>query len=218
MAAFRKRTLFAAPFIIVAATGCKDESRTSNPPPPERTHNPPGPVTTIKNQWDVRRVEAGKCEAEDVYDCPPDTKCNPPAPRAIECPAGTSAKTVIRVAETDPGTCWIVPKGCTDASCLKHEAPCPLPPGGKLPDKLVELWVVEKDKTGDGCHAEEPVECPPGKDCNPPSPMKIPCPPGVTATTTVKVGLLPDKTCAILPADCKSPDCAKDKTPCPASN
>jgi hypothetical protein len=218
MAAFRKRTLFAAPFIMVAAAGCKDDSRTSNPPPPIRTSNPPEPsAPKFRNQWDVRRVDAGKCQADEDFNCPPNAKCNPPEPRAIECPAGTSGKTVIRVAETEPGSCWIVPKDCKDTSCVKHKAACPLPPGGKLPDKLVEVWIVEKDKQGDGCHAEEPVDCPPGKDCNPPSPMKIACPPGVSATKTLKVGMLPDKTCAILPDDCKSPDCAKDKTPCPTN-
>jgi hypothetical protein len=47
--------------------------------------------------------------------------------------------------------------------------------------------------------------------------MKIACPPGVTATKKLRVGLLPDKTCAILPDDCKAPECATTKTPCPTN-
>jgi hypothetical protein len=212
MPAFRRRTLFAAPFVVsIAAAGCKDESRTSNPPPPD---NPPGP--RFARQWDVRRVAPGKCQAAEPFDCPPEVKCNPPEPRAVECPPGTSGKTVIRVAELPDTTCGIVPKGCVTAACVKLKTACPLPVGQTLPDKLVEVWLVEKDKIGDGCHAEEPpVDCPPGVDCNPPSPMKIACPPGVTATTSIKIGMLPDKTCAILPDDCKAPECARDKTPCP---
>jgi hypothetical protein len=226
MSAFRRRTAFAAPLIISLVTGCSRKEETPpprdyapNPPPPEiKTTNPPEPTPSkFKVEWDVRRVEAGACEAEQEIDCPPDSKCNPPAPRAIECPPGTSGRTVIRIAEIATDRCAIVPKGCADSSCVKLPTPCPLPSGQKLPAKLAEVWIVEKNKNGDGgCHAEEPsTDCPPGVDCNPPVPRKIPCPPGVSDTVEVKVGLLPDKTCAVLPEGCNAPDCAKAKTPCP---
>lgn len=223
MSALRRRTSFAAPLILSLVTGCskKEEHRTNNPPPPpprapDPTANPPVP-TKFAAVWDVRRVDTGICEAETPVDCPPNTKCNPPAPRAVECPAGTSGRTVIRVAERVTGGCVIVPKGCEDSTCATLEAPCPLPPGERLPAKLVEVWVVEKNKNGDGgCHAEEPsTDCPPNVDCNPPVPRKIACPPGVTETTEVRVGMLPDKTCAILPDGCNAPTCATTRTPCP---
>jgi hypothetical protein len=216
MSAFRRRTLFAAPLILsVAACGKSEPESTHNPPVPV-TKNPPGPA--FRDQWDVRRVDAGKCEANELFTCEPQTKCNPPPPRAVECPPGTSGKTVIRIAELHDQTCAIVPKGCVEPSCAKLKTVCPLPAGQKLPDKLVEVWVVEKNKQDDGCHAEEPpVDCPPNTDCNPPSPMKIECPPGVTDRVTVKVGLLADKTCAILPEGCDKPACATPKVACPKS-
>ncbi|MBA2543016.1 MAG: hypothetical protein H0V17_25470 [Deltaproteobacteria bacterium] len=219
MSAFRRRTVFAAPLIISLVGGCskKEPERTNNPPPPEVQLPPPKP-SAFEVEWDVRRVDAGACEADFVVECPPNTKCNPPAPLAVECPAGTSGRTVIRVAQVTPDRCGIVPKGCVDTSCVKLATPCPLPAGQKLPAKLVEVWTVEKNKNGDGgCHAEEPeADCPPNADCNPPVPRKIECPPGVTETVELKVGLLPDKTCAILPDDCTAPGCAGAKTPCPS--
>ncbi len=217
MAAFRRRTVFAAPVIITLAAGCsgKDDS-------PGRTNNPPGPIETKPKpafavQWDVHRVGPGECEAEAVLHCEPNESCNPPPPRASECPPGTSGKTMIRVAALPSGKCVVVPKGCAEESCAKLDAPCPLPQGKKLPEKFVEVWVVEKNKNGDGgCHAEEPDEdCPPNVDCNPPVPRKIACPPGVTETVEVRVARLPDKTCAIAPDGCNAPACVTAKTPCP---
>ncbi len=215
MAAFRRRTVFAAPLIISLATGCKGDG-------PTTTSNPPGPeakpkVRAFLQEWDVRRIGPGACEAAAPDDCPPNTKCNPPEPRASECPPGTSGKTVIHVAELAANTCAIVPKGCANASCATVAAPCPLPAGQKLPSRFVEVWVVEKNKNGDGgCHAEEPEgTCPPGVDCNPPTPRKVACPPGVTDTEEKRVALLEDKTCAIAPEGCDSPSCVGATTPCP---
>jgi hypothetical protein len=227
MPALRRRTTFAAPLILSLVTGCskKEEEYTRNPPPPERTPepppvkttNPPEPTARFIAEWDVRRVDAGICEAEAIVQCDPGDRCNPPPPRAIECPPGTSGKTVIRVAAVTTAKCGIVPKGCNDATCVKLETACPLPGGQQLPPKLVEVWLVEKNKNGDGgCHAEEPsTDCPPNVDCNPPVPRKIKCPTGMTDPGEIKVGLLPDKTCAILPDGCNAPGCAKTKTACP---
>jgi hypothetical protein len=112
----------------------------------------------------------------------------------------------------------IVPKACMDASCAKIAAPCPLPSGSSC-RRFVEVWVVEKNKNGDGgCHAEEPEgTCPPGVDCNPPVPRKVACPPGVSDTVEVRVALLEDKSCAIAPEGCNTPTCVGAKTACPAN-
>ena len=223
MAAFRRRTVFAAPLIISLAAGCssKDVPPThGNPPGPDidRTPpNPPPPTTKIIN-WDVHRIAPGECQAESIVECDPGVKCNPPPPRASECPPGTSGKTVIRVAEVAVGRCVIMPKGCADASCAKVAAPCPLPGGQTLPERFVEVWVVEKNKNGNGgCHAEEPEgTCPPGVDCNPPVPRKVACPAGVSDTAEARVAMLKDKSCAVAPDGCNTPACVTVKTPCPA--
>ncbi len=226
MAALRRRTRFAAPLIISLAAGCSSKDDTpkqnGNPPGPDIDRqppmNPPTPAPSkLTNQWDVRRVGPGECEAEWVINCPPNSKCNPPAPRASECPPGTSGKTVIRVGEVATGKCAIVPKGCADSSCVTVVAPCPLASGQKLPERFVEVWVVEKNKSGDGgCHAEEPEgTCPPGVDCNPPVPRKVACPAGISEGNDVRVALLKDKTCAIAPDGCTTPSCVGAKTACP---
>lgn len=216
MAAFRRRTVFAAPLILSLTTGCKSEGpeRTNNPPPPppKITDNP----SPFAREWAVRRVGPGACEAEPVVGCAPTESCKPPPPQASECPPGTSGTTVIRVVDVG-GSCKIAPKSCAHPSCTTVAAPCPLPRGQQLPERFVEVWVVEKNKNGDGgCHAEEPEgTCPPGVDCNPPQPRKVACPPGVTDTEEKRVALLADKTCAIAPDGCNAPSCVGAKTPCP---
>jgi hypothetical protein len=214
MAAFRRRTVFAAPLILSLASGCKDKpERTNNPPPPDVSPSAP----RFAREWDVRRVGPGVCEAEAVVSCAPGKSCNPPPPQASECPPGTSGKTLIRVGTMTGERCVVAPKGCTHDGCATVAAPCPLPFGTKLPERFVEVWVVEKNKNGDGgCHAEEPEgTCPPGVDCNPPTPRKVACPPGVTDTEEKRVALLADKTCAIAPDGCNAPSCIGATTPCP---
>lgn len=209
MAGSRRRTAFAAPLVLVLASGCRDDrrTRTSNPPEPAARPNPY--PATFRGVWDVRRVGPGACSAEPAIDRSP--------ARASECPPGTSGKTTLRVAELEPGRCAIVPPGCVTGQCLGVAAPCPLPAGARLPERFVEVWVVEKNKNGDGgCHAEEPEgTCPPGVDCNPPVPRKVACPPGATDTEEVRVALLPDHSCAVAPDDCHTPACVGASTPCP---
>lgn len=208
MAALRRRTVFAAPLIISLASGCKDDGPTTTSNPPGPVDPPPIRAATFVHQWDVRRAGPGLCHAHDLLGGPK---------RESECPPGTSGKTVIRVGEVAPDRCFVVPANCDQPRCVSVAAPCPLPEGKTLPARFVEVWVVEKNKNGDGgCHAEEPEgTCPPGVDCNPPTPRKVACPPGVTDTEEKRVALLEDKTCAIAPEGCNSPSCVGDKTPCP---
>jgi hypothetical protein len=205
VSAYRRRTQFAAPLIVTLACGNSEPTETRNPPPP---------APKFKGAWDVRRAPAGGCLAEDANPCAPDTKCNPPPPRAIECPPGTSGRTVIRVVELPAHTCGIAPAGCADPTCVKLATPCPLPHGQRFPQKLVEVWTVEK--RGSECHAEEPnPDCPPNVDCNPPFPRKIECPPGVTETVALQVAQLADGSCAIVPDGCVAPACTTTKVACP---
>jgi hypothetical protein len=199
--AVRRRSRFAAPLVITVAACSKTE--------------PPKPPAYSGMSWDVRMVGGKGCRADEVFrECPPEGDCNPPPPRAVECPPGSSGRTLIRVAELPDKTCGILPAGCFDASCVKLKAPCPLPAGQTLRDTFVEVWTIEKRAAG--CHAEEAEhDCPPGVDCNPPQPRMIPCPAGITEDTNLRVAPLRDGTCVIVPPGCDEPSCATAKTPCP---
>ena len=102
MAAFRRRTVFAAPLILSLAAGCSSKDKPQdhgNPPAPDADRTPPNPPPPTKEkivtEWTVRRVGPGECQAETVVECDPGEKCNPPPPRASECPPGTSGKTSV---------------------------------------------------------------------------------------------------------------------------
>ena len=195
MSAFRRRTKFAAPVILTVAACSSGKDK----PKPE----PRGafPVT-----WQVR-MENMQCEAR--------IPSNPPAPvQAIECPPGMTGNMYMTVAQLEGGKCAVAPQGCTDASCAKPITPCPLPPGAKLIKKLAYVWIIEK--RGELCHAEEEDhDCPPGVDCNPPSPKTFACPPGVTEEKPMHFAELPDTTCVIVPDGCEDTGCATQKIDCP---
>lgn len=208
MGAFRRRTQFAAPFILTVAASCG--SKSGEPPPPKRF---PGTMWSVWMQ--LPGCKAG-VDMRDIH-CPPNVECNlpnPPAPQDIECPPGASGKTTQYVAELADKTCVLVPDGCVELGCAKTPSPCPLPPGQKLVHKISFTWHIEK--RGEGCHVEEEDhDCPPGMDCNPPKPRMIPCPPGITEDQDVEITQLVDGTCVIVPEGCKDLGCAVDKTPCP---
>jgi len=154
------------------------------------------------------------CQAVMDVDCPPNVACNPPPPQEVECPPGTSGKTVTRIGELDDKSCAIVPPGCLEIDCAKTPAPCPLPQGQKVVHKIVFAYRIEK--RGETCHVEEEDhDCPPGVDCNPPKPRSIPCPPGITEDKDVHVTQLVDGSCAVVPEGCKDMTCLGAKTPCP---
>nr|MBA3451943.1 hypothetical protein [Deltaproteobacteria bacterium] len=100
MGAFRRRTQFAAPFILTLAAGCGSKSG-GDPAPKKRF---PGTI------WAVRMQLPG-CKADiDMGDfkCPPKVTCtmaNPPAPQDIECPPGASGNTTQYVAMLADKTC-----------------------------------------------------------------------------------------------------------------
>jgi hypothetical protein len=197
-----RRTSFATPFIMtVAATASvpacsKDKGPPGNPPQPEF----PGMT------WSVRMLNM-TCLASEHGP-------NPPPPRAIECPPGMSGSTTFVVGELASNECGIVPAGCADKACVKIRTPCPMPVGQKVVHKLANVWLIEK--RGDKCHAEEgdEDECPPGTDCNPPSPRFVPCPAGITEEKPVRVAEMPDATCVRVPNGCDNTGCAREKIDC----
>lgn len=105
----RRRRVWAAPFVLTMAlapaVACKKA------PEPSRTNNPPGPVVEEPKPaaasdaavatapadampWSsstarvVARLEQGADGCRWIFgaDCEPNTKCNPPAPRKVDCP------------------------------------------------------------------------------------------------------------------------------------
>lgn len=200
MGALRRRTQFAAPWILTVAVGCGSKSAE--------------PRKQFPRTWTVTMQLPG-CQALLDVSCPPDVNCNPPPPQEAECPPGASGHTSQRVAQLANDTCVIVPDGCVELACAKTPAPCPLPQGQKLVHKIAFVWHIEK--RGEGCHVEEKDhDCPPGVDCNPPRPRMIPCPSGTTEDTDVDITQLADGTCVIVPEGCTDLRCAVAKTPCPA--
>jgi hypothetical protein len=198
MSAFRRRTTFAAPFIVTVAACSSAKDQPKPEPEPRRAF----PVT-----YQVA-MENMKCTARVLGANPP-----PPA-QAIECPPGMSGHMHKTVGMVGDGKCAVVPDGCTEPACAKPITPCPLPPGQELVKKLAYVWVIEK--RGDTCHAEEEDhDCPPGADCNPPAPRTFPCPPGVTEEKPLKFAELPDTTCVLVPEGCEDTSCATQKIDCP---
>ncbi|MDB4961237.1 MAG: hypothetical protein JWP01_1236 [Myxococcales bacterium] len=209
MAALRRRTQFAAPLILSVAASCSG----SKEPGSEKQAAPLAkrfPGTT----WSVTMPSPPGCVAAMDVDCPADVPCKPPMPQAVECPPGSSGSTVIRIGQLASKDCAIVPRACVDESCAKLRTPCPLPAGQPLVQPIVYVWHIEK--RGADCHAEEEdTECPPGKDCNPPMPRKVECPPGVTEDKMVDITQLADGSCAVVPEGCKDARCVTAKTACP---
>jgi hypothetical protein len=80
-------------------------------------------ATKYAAEWNVSAV-AGVCSATEHGTCPPDTECDAPAARAIECPAGLADGNA-KVVQLADGSCAVMPG---DA-----KTPCPLPKGEGLP-------------------------------------------------------------------------------------
>jgi hypothetical protein len=207
MAAFRRRTVFAAPLIVIAGCGGKDGSQD-----PSRL---PG------QSWTVRK-QGATCRADHRIDCPPNVACNPPAPLEIECPPGaTEAMTVTVVAKADK-TCAIVPRACTSLDCATEATPCPTPPKAKVPSpKLIAIWSIHPGRSSPGsCEAFDDLACnvPPGQPappCNPPPPEPVACPTGYVIDRPMRIGQLADGTCVVAPAPCKDSSCVKEAIECP---
>ena len=82
-----------------------------------------GSSATYAAEWNVSAV-AGVCSATEHGSCPPDTECEAPAARAIECPAGLTDG-VAKVVQLEDKSCAVVPGNA--------KTPCPLPKGEALP-------------------------------------------------------------------------------------
>lgn len=75
MAAQRRRTSFAAPFVITLAGlgGCRTGEPATPTPPDER--------------WSVYRA-GDQCQSHAILGCPEGVRCNPPPPAKVACPEG----------------------------------------------------------------------------------------------------------------------------------
>jgi hypothetical protein len=115
--------------LILATTACSKKKT-----PPETTASGSGTAiagsgsgagSNVKYaaEWNVNAV-AGVCSATEHGNCPPDTECDAPAARAIECPAGL-VDGLAKVVELDDKSCAVVPGNA--------KTPCPLPKGESLP-------------------------------------------------------------------------------------
>ncbi|MFN0252448.1 MAG: hypothetical protein ACKV2T_36565 [Kofleriaceae bacterium] len=205
MAAFRRRTAFAAPLIVIAGCGGKD---LSNDPFGGRS-------------WTVWK-RGDECRADVRIDCPPKVSCNPPAPRDIPCPAGATEAMTVVVVEKPDKTCAIVPEGCRELDCATQATPCPRPfQAAPPPKKLVAIWSIHRGSAPDSCEAFDELACsiPPGQPappCNPPPPMPVACPTGWVADTPMQIGRLPNGSCAVVVRGCKHATCVDQAIECPA--
>jgi hypothetical protein len=91
----------------------------------------PGPAMKFAHDYRVNAAN-GMCSATEHGACPPDTECEPPAARAIQCPPGL-ADGAARVVELDDKSCVVAPDGCATQACLGAKTPCPLAKGETLP-------------------------------------------------------------------------------------
>jgi hypothetical protein len=78
----KKRPL-AAPFVLTAllSPAFADISHPTRNPPPQPRKLPQAP-----DKSRVRHDEDGTCWYRAPAHCPPNAKCNPPAPYQVECP------------------------------------------------------------------------------------------------------------------------------------
>lgn len=116
MAAFRRRTAFAAPFVVTIAASCSREPARESPAQTRRT-------------WSVQ-LRGTACEAVE------NTPGNPPAPQAVECPPGMAGGVVMQV-EQEMGKAYCTSRGLVVA--------CPLPYGERVKQPIDNIWLVEKD-------------------------------------------------------------------------
>jgi hypothetical protein len=204
MSAFRRRIAFAAPLIITVSCS-KGEPPAKELPPPRNPPEPqPVPKPLYTRTWHVMKNADG-CLATQEMNCPPSVPCNPPAPQQVVCPADAE-KSAVQIGERDDKSCVVVATGA--------KADCPLPYGQKLPVRFDQTFHVSK--TGKTCEATDDEYCGPKKDCPPPPRFSVVCPPGQTDENYVRVGVLPDSTCMVIPEDCADTSCAGVKTECPS--
>lgn len=73
------------------------------------------------------------------------------------------------------------------AAC--HPSPKKEPPIDENPPAQTRYAEWNVGMNGDTCYADDasPMDCPPDASCNPPPPMSIACPEGITADATMLV-------------------------------
>lgn len=122
MSAFRRRTQFAAPFVLSIAACSGGKGREA---PPKRY---PGPT------WHVRMIGPDRCSAsESNLGCPEGVMCNPPPPSEIKCPPFPKDQNWTTVTKRQSGACAVLPPDCIDDTCIGAATDCPLAIGEKLP-------------------------------------------------------------------------------------
>jgi len=112
-------------FLVIAAGCSKKKQAKDTPGSASGTAVTGSGSAAVKYaaEWNVVAA-GGVCSATEHGTCPPDTECEPPPARAIECPAGMvdgSAKVV----QLEDKSCAVMPE--------TKPTPCPLPKGEALP-------------------------------------------------------------------------------------
>jgi hypothetical protein len=191
MSAFRRRTAFAAPFVVVVA--CGGSQRNDSP-------DDFGTWTVMKS--------GDECHANVIERCPRGALCNPPPPSFVECPPMDAETYSVTLVQRADETCAIVPPGCQDLACAVQSTPCPLPFGAPWPARG-PYFVVSHHESG--CIAREEEACP---DSDLACARAIECPADFRAApATVRVGRSRDE-CVVLPEGCSDGDCGT-RTACP---
>ena len=146
----RRRVWFAAPLVAVTA-GCSSS--------PKKSH---------ETDFDRLEVDGTACVYYQHVHCPKGAMCNPPPPRAVECPAGMGASRGAAIGAGGSG-CLLYPDPCTDRTCAV-DTPC-LRQGF---DEIAPLaWKITPgsdgrcvatgvSRTGFDSHPAIPINCPPG--------------------------------------------------------
>jgi hypothetical protein len=104
-------------------------------------------------RWDADfayvRKDGTACTYSTPERCPPNVTCNPPPPRAIECPRGMGEHDNARVGAVEGGACVMMAPGCHERACAT-ETDCPDPGRPLLPLQ----WAVNPvEGQGDQCVA-----------------------------------------------------------------
>jgi hypothetical protein len=153
----RRRTWFSAPLVAVTAS-CSTSS---------------GPTTPDVNGYDRVTVDGTACVFSVQVHCPKGASCNPPGPRAVECPAGMGTARTAALGPAKPGTvdgdCLLYPEPCADRTCA-----IPTPCLRQGFEEIAALaWTITPGSDGrclatgtprtrHDYHPPIPIDCPPG--------------------------------------------------------
>jgi hypothetical protein len=185
----KQRRTFARPLVTIAIAAAP-LACSSPPAKPARGDFPSGVSAT----WYVS-PELTACTARTPDHCPPNASCNPPPPRAVQCPEPMPASGTARLIKLADESCKVLPDGCHEVACGLPAA-CPLPWDQHLPTLR---WAVAPGD-GEGCVATPEPRTHRG-DALPPVPIVCPLPDraaGVIQRATADAGCV---ACAQAPCD-----------------